>query len=273
MKPTYIPFCIWIFTFNFLVAQDLIITGIIDGPLSGCTPNAVEFVALNDISDLSKYGFGSANNGSGSDGEEYTFPNIMLSEGTFIYVATENTQFNAFFGFNPDYTDSAANVNGDDAIELYFDGSVVDVFGDINTSGTGENWEYLDGWAYRKNTSAGTNQFDSTAWNYSGTNALDGALTNVTATNKFPSKSFDVTILGVKFNDTTLNIYPNPVTTILYFDNLADQVLVSIYSLTGQRVIHQTVSHTLDVSELVSGVYMMEEINKEAILHKKLIKH
>ena len=77
----------------------------------------------------------------------------------------------------------------------------------------------------------------------------------------------------MKFNDTTLNIYPNPVNTILYFDNLADQVLVSIYSLTGQRVIHQTVSHTLDVSELVSGVYMMEEINKEAILHKKLIKH
>ena len=145
MKPTYIPFCIWIFTFNFLVAQDLIITGIIDGPLSGGTPKAVEFVALNDISDLSKYGFGLANNGSGSDGEEYTFPNIMLSEGTFIYVATENTQFNAFFGFNPDYTDSAANVNGDDAIELYFDGSVVDVFGDINTSGIGENWEYLDG--------------------------------------------------------------------------------------------------------------------------------
>ncbi len=273
MKPIYILFCICIFTFNLLVAQDLIITGIIDGPLSGGTPKAVEFVALNDISDLSKYGFGSANNGLGSDGEEYTFPSVSVSKGTFIYVATESAHFKAFFGFDPNYTDSAANVNGDDAIELYFNDMVVDVFGDINKSGTGENWEYLDGWAYRKNASAGTNQFDHTGWNYSGTNALDGALTNATATNKFPSKSFNVNILGVKFKASALHIYPNPVVNTLFIDGLKEETTVSVFSLTGQLVLRTRPNHSVDVSGLVSGVYLLEIIHNGESTQQKLIKH
>ena len=54
-------------------AQDMVITGVVDGPLSGGTPKAVELCVLNDIPDLSIYGVGSANNGGGSDGEEFTF--------------------------------------------------------------------------------------------------------------------------------------------------------------------------------------------------------
>ena len=40
--------------------------------------------------------------------------------------------FEDFFGFAPDYTSNAASINGDDAIELFENGVVVDVFGDIN---------------------------------------------------------------------------------------------------------------------------------------------
>ena len=64
-------------SFSFSFAQDLIITGVFDGPNSGGTPKGVELFALNDISDLSVYGLGSANNGDGSDGEEYTFPAML----------------------------------------------------------------------------------------------------------------------------------------------------------------------------------------------------
>ena len=54
-------------------ATSLIITGVIDGPLSGGTPKALELYALNDISDMSIYGLGFANNGGGSDGIEFAF--------------------------------------------------------------------------------------------------------------------------------------------------------------------------------------------------------
>jgi hypothetical protein len=263
---------IWSFTINFLFGQDLLITGVIDGPLSGGTPKAIEFVALKDIPDLSKYGFGSANNGLGSDGEEFTFPTTALAKGTFVYVASETAQFNAFFGFNPDYTSSAASVNGDDAIELFFNGTVVDVFGDINTDGTGQNWEYLDGWAYRKSTTTTpTASFDFLKWNFSGINALDGALTNATATAKFPLKTFDIGTLSVNYYKKNIKIHPNPTTNMLFFDGLESKALVNIYSLTGQRVMHQETYRSLDVSKLISGVYLLELMHKETVTHQKLL--
>ena len=39
--------------------------------------------------------------------------------------------------------------NGDDAIELYLNGAVVELFGDVDVDGTGEAWEYMDSWAYK----------------------------------------------------------------------------------------------------------------------------
>ena len=131
------------------VATDLVITGVVDGPLTGGVPKAVELCVLNDIADLSVYGIGSANNGGGSDGEEFTFPAEAVSAGTFLYVASEPSGFSSFFGFAPQYTSGAAAINGDDAVELFMSGSVADVFGDIDVDGNGQPWEYLDGWAYR----------------------------------------------------------------------------------------------------------------------------
>ena len=177
----------------------MIISGVIDGPLTGGVPKAIEFYVLEDITDLSVYGFGSANNGGGSDGEEFTFSGSATA-GTFIYVASETTGFNDFFGFEPTFTSGAANINGDDAIELFFDGAVVDVFGDINTDGTGQPWEYMDGWAYRKdNTGPDGNTFVLGNWIFSSPNALDNETSNAEATTPFPLAAYgpDLIITGV----------------------------------------------------------------------------
>ena len=169
-------------------ATSLIISGVLDGPLAGGTPKAVEFYILNDIADLSIYGFGSANNGGGSDGVEFLFTADPAVAGDFLYVASVSTEFQDFFGFLPDYVSSAANVNGDDAIELFRNGSVVDVFGDINVDGTGQPWDYLDGWAYRNSGTGGldTTQFTLSEWYFSGPNVLDGETVNSGAGNPFP---------------------------------------------------------------------------------------
>ncbi|MEM1176506.1 MAG: nuclease, partial [Pseudomonadota bacterium] len=132
-------------------AQDLVITGVVDGPLSGGVPKAVELCVINDVADLSQFGLGSANNGGGSDGEEFTFPSVAVSAGTYIYVASESAGFTSFFGFAPTYTSGALAVNGDDAVELFQTNEGIDVFGEIDVDGSGEPWEYADGWAYRNN--------------------------------------------------------------------------------------------------------------------------
>ncbi|MGY8865841.1 MAG: ExeM/NucH family extracellular endonuclease, partial [Methylophagaceae bacterium] len=107
--------------------------------MSGGKPKCVELYVINNISDLSVYGVGSANNGGGTDGEEFTFPNDSYLAGDFIYltVSSHVTQFTSFFGFAPTYTSGAVNVNGDDAIELFYNGFIVDVFGDPNVNGDG----------------------------------------------------------------------------------------------------------------------------------------
>ena len=169
---------------------DLLITGVIDGPLSGGTPKAIELYALNDVADLSVYGIGSANNGGGSDGEEFSLSG-SASAGDFLYVASEQPNFNAFFGFAPTFLSGAASINGDDAIELFQNGSVIDTFGEIDVDGSGEPWEYLDGWAYRNNfTGPDGSTFVLANWSFSGINALDGESDNATAANPFPIGSF-----------------------------------------------------------------------------------
>ena len=173
-------------------ANDLVISGVIDGPLSGGVPKAVELFVVNDIADLSAYGIGSANNGGGTDGEEFTFPaGVSASAGSYIYVASEVEGFTAFFGSAPDYDTSAMGINGDDAVELFKDGSVIDTFGDINTDGNGTAWEYLDGWAYRTSgQTANGGSFEVANWSYSGVDALDGSTTNTDAETPFPAGTF-----------------------------------------------------------------------------------
>lgn len=172
--------------------DSLIISGVMDATLPGGLPKVIEFYALEDISDLSAYGFGSANNGGGSDGEEYTFPAVSLTAGSYIHVATDSANFFNFMGFYPDYVvGNAANINGDDAIELFYNGAVIDVFGDINVDGTGQPWEYLDGWAYRKdNATPNGGNFVLGEWDFSGPNALDGESNNTSAATPFPAESY-----------------------------------------------------------------------------------
>ena len=183
---------------------NLIITGVVDGPLTGGLPKAVEFYALADIPDLSAYGFGSANNGGGSMGQEFTFPPVAVVQGTRFWAATEVAAFTAFFGFPPTFVANlAASINGDDAIELFCNGVVIDVFGEISyPPGSTLPWNYMDGWAYRiNNTGPDGAFFNLSNWTFSGPDALDNFLTNAAATNPFPINTFTTNAGPICSND------------------------------------------------------------------------
>ncbi|MEO1713530.1 MAG: nuclease, partial [Bacteroidota bacterium] len=113
-------------------AGDLILTAVYDGTLTGGVPKGIELYVANDIADLSAFGVGSANNGTGSTGAEYTFPAVSAQAGEYLYLTSDSLAFIEFFGTNPDFADvddGSVNVNGDDAIELFLNGVVTDVFG------------------------------------------------------------------------------------------------------------------------------------------------
>ena len=198
------------------VSGDLLITAVYDGPLSGGVPKGVELYVVNDIPDLSQFGLGSANNGGGSDGEEFTFPAGSATAGSFIYVTNNDTAFIEYYGFAPDFIDGAVNVNGDDAIELFQAGAVIDVYGDINVDGNGDPWEYMDGWAYRiDGSTANGGVFSDADFVYSGANAVDGCTTNATCSSVMPIGTFIaggggpdhiVTQKGFAFNPSTIDV-------------------------------------------------------------------
>ncbi|WP_224485394.1 Ig-like domain-containing protein [Robertkochia aurantiaca] len=108
-----------------------------------------------DVEDLSIYGIGVANNGGGTDGLEFSLPAGPAKEGDDILIAREPATISAYFGscinnfeFVIDSQDTA-NQNGDDAIELFENGVVIETYGDANVDGTGETWEYSGSWAYK----------------------------------------------------------------------------------------------------------------------------
>lgn len=211
------------------IPDGLVLTSVFDGDITGGLPKGIELYAYNYIPDLSEYGVGSANNGGGSDGEEFTFPAVDVQAGTYIYIASESTEFQNFFGFAPDYTSNAVNINGDDAIELFKDGSVIDVFGDINVNGSGEPWEYIDGWAYRDvSTGPDGSTFTIGNWSFSGANALDGETTNVSATTPVPVGTYTTpSTYGTDVTLTVTDDFNNTNTctaNVVVLDTLAPQV-------------------------------------------------
>lgn len=110
--------------------------------------------ANRDISDLSAYGLGVANNGGGTDGEEFTFPAVSVSEGDQILIARVPGAIATYYGncynnFDLVVQADFVSQNGDDAIELFYQGNVIETYGDANVIGTGLSWEYTGSWGYK----------------------------------------------------------------------------------------------------------------------------
>ncbi|MDD2387704.1 MAG: choice-of-anchor J domain-containing protein, partial [Bacteroidales bacterium] len=179
-------------SFN-LTAQDLMITGIGDGPLTGGTPKVIELYVINDIADLSEYGISVAANGAASSGSpSITLPTGTATAGDYYYLSGAEQTFIDFFGFAPDLVSGSVSFNGDDAIELYQNGSVVDVFGEVGVVGTGTAWEYLDGWGYRVDNASPTATFDANDWTFSGINQLENGVTNAECDSPMPIGTFSM---------------------------------------------------------------------------------
>jgi len=157
-------------------ASDLILTGIVDGPLSGGTPKGIELYVVNDILDLSLYGVELVSNAGSTAGAAETFFSGSATAGTFIYVSTESVFFESVFGFAPTFITNDVNANGDDDFYIYGpDNTLIDVWGGsdlVDNSGT--EYDILDSWAYRKDNTDANTVFTLSEWTIAPVDSLDG---------------------------------------------------------------------------------------------------
>ena len=170
--------------YSCLISMSLELMGIIDlsTPVGGTSGKAIHLKANASIEDLSAFGIGVANNGGGSDGQEFTFPIMSISSGESVLLVRNPAALGAYFDScwaEFSYiiqASSSIDQNGDDAIELYEFGEVIETFGDPNVDGSGQDWEYLDSWAYK---------WDGN-WIFGGVNCTDGTQTIYESTCVYP---------------------------------------------------------------------------------------
>ena len=264
--------------FTFSQVNSLQLQGIIDFDLvsAGYTGKALHLKANSNISDLSNYGIGVANNGNGGDGQEYSFPSISVQAGDHILLARDTiamaTYFNSCFS-QFDHVLAATNAisqNGNDAIELFKDSIVIETFGDINVDGTGLAWEYLDSWAF-KDPSGGVT-FSGSNWIFGGVECTIGSLTTQSSSCPYPSCSSSSSTED--FNNFSFSVYPNPsnqqinIESELIFDN------IKIFDANARELKNFTFNNkTINIENLAKGFYIIRFLKQENVFSKTFIKN
>lgn len=191
---------------NACIGNEISLKGIMDfsTPDAGVTGKAIHVVADSAIAHLNIYGIGVANNGGGTDGEEYTFPNVAVAAGDNILVVRDSQAIANYFGmcwseFDHVFLDEGGSIsqNGDDAIELFRANTAVEVYGDVDVDGSGEAWEYLDAWAYKADT----------GWRVAPINSTDGTTTIYDSESIYPiCPGVMVTSISVEGEDDATTI-------------------------------------------------------------------
>ena len=184
--------CFAFASFGQNLKADLIISEIVDATLPGGLPKFVEITNTGTSTiDLSGFSIGNFSNGGTTlGGGSSTALSGMLAGGDSYVISFENGdapgmgQFFDTYGFDPDNFDLGAFINGDDVVALFAgvatgdgsDATIVDQYGVIGVDGTGESWEYIDGYAFRNPNVTSTGSlipFDVSQWNIGGPNSLE----------------------------------------------------------------------------------------------------
>jgi hypothetical protein len=256
---------------------DLEFQGILDltVPSGGSDGKAIHVVATADIADLSVYGIGTAANGGGSDGQEYTFDAISVNNGDHILVARTPSSMEQYLttaGYNLFdvvlIATTDINMNGNDGIELFKNGTLIETFGDVDVDGTGLYWEYLDSWAYKQTLGS----VWPTGWIYGTVNCTDGSQTTFSSSCIYPF--VEPVLSNSTFSTNQFSIYPNPsdkafVTISSSNDDIID---VQIFDILGKKIKSETLTdNILNVSDLSPGIYLVKVTQNNAAVTKKLV--
>ncbi|MCH9659544.1 MAG: T9SS type A sorting domain-containing protein [Bacteroidetes bacterium] len=251
-----------------LPVNELILTGIIGDTATSGRPRALELYTIQEIAvgDLSLYGLGAANPSEGIVLEEFTFPanGSPIAAGTHITVTANQGAFTTFFGEAANYVaTNAANVDGNDVVSLFYNGNVIDTFGDINAVeieagfelGRLDRWAYTNGWAYRINNTeqnGGVFDFNDGTWAYSS----PGVLGSETANPPLPIPPIPP-IAGVGFPFKTYEFVPfgstTPIAVTLTIDDGNGNVDTCIANVTIEDTIPPSFS-VMNITKMLDAM-------------------
>ncbi len=166
------------------LAQNVIITEVVDGDLAGGNPKFVEITNVGQAAFTFAAGdvLRNYNNGGTAPSATVSLDGITLNPGESRVFANTNASINqtiwdGVYGSVPGVPTfvSGITINGDDAVALEIGGVVVDTYGVIGVDGTGTAWDHIDGYARRNaNVCAPNATFTASEWTIGGPLSLDG---------------------------------------------------------------------------------------------------
>ncbi len=173
------------------VAQaDLLINEVVDGDLPGGHPKWVELrnTGLTTV-DPTTFAIANYNNGNTTPGGGSSTPLVggtLAAGGYYIisyeYPGTANTYSSVYSGMQQPDLHIGPFTNGDDVLSLEdLGGTFVDQYGELGVDGTGEVWEYMDGYSFRAGTVANGGTWDAGDWVYGGVKSLEDEVGGVPA--------------------------------------------------------------------------------------------
>jgi len=162
---------------TFAIGQTAILTMISDGDCSGGNPKVIEIYA-NGTVDFASYSLEIQTNANDTWGNTFNLADLGVVTDDFVYVYKEDVSFATEYPSATNTlstTASVVNFNGDDRVRIIEDASftVIDQYGAEATDGTGEIWEYQDGYAKRNDGTGPDSGFFAGNWTYFN-GALDG---------------------------------------------------------------------------------------------------
>jgi hypothetical protein len=251
-------------------SQDLFISEYAEG--SSNNKYVEIYNPLNGVVDLSTYSLKGSNNGSGWIPARDFALSGLLNPGETLIVCNNQSDASILAltseGFQLPY-ESPVHYNGDDAIGLFNGPDLIDVIGDpdsdpgsswsVGTSGSTANRTLV-----RKITVTQGNIIWSTSAGTTDENSEWVVLAQDTWTFAGSHPHTEAALSIFDFNNQVVKVYPNPVETKLNFSGLTTPVQATVFDMLGKRQLQSEVINTLDVSQLKSGLYMIEIKNENS---------
>ncbi|PIE50993.1 MAG: hypothetical protein CSA38_00540 [Flavobacteriales bacterium] len=262
------------------IAQTPIITMIADGDCTGGTPKVLEIYAQGAV-DFTQYTLQKQVNANSTWGSDLDLTDLGTVTDAFVYVYYDGNKDNFGTEF-PSATTSiesaTVNVNGDDKLRIIktSDSSVIDVYG-TGGDGTGQSWEYKDGYAKRNNNAQPSATFNETEWSFH-----KGALNNEGTCQSGTTfeavmggiGTYTTTILGVNDVDITKSISFIKNTIVKEEINFATKSEVKVFDMNGNLIKTAFVSENkaLNMSDLPKGMYIVTGLVNGQKVAEKVMK-
>jgi hypothetical protein len=93
-------------------------------------------------------------------------------------------------------------------------------------------------------------------------------------TNGIGNKAYygNVLLNTSNFEEFSVNVYPNPVTTDLHIKSVEPIKSIKVYTINGKQILQTLKTRSVDVSKLQTGFYFIEIVSQKGKLIKKFIK-